>query len=152
MNYNSTRDSSCKVTAAQAIAQGISHEGGLFVPETLPVLTREDLQAMVGMSYNEKAKAVLSRFLTDFTKEELDYCVDSAYNDRKFDSANISELAKVGDSAYLLELWHGPTCAFKDMALQLLPYLMTTSARKTALDKEIVVLVATSGDTGKASL
>lgn len=72
MNYNSTRDSSCKVTAAQAIAQGISHEGGLFVPETLPVLTREDLQAMVGMSYNEKAKAVLSRFLTDFTKEELE--------------------------------------------------------------------------------
>ncbi|MDY2712552.1 MAG: threonine synthase, partial [Candidatus Faecivivens sp.] len=152
MNYNSTRDSSCKVTAAQAIAQGISHEGGLFVPETLPVLTREDLQAMVGMSYNEKAKAVLSRFLTDFTKEELDYCVDSAYNDRKFDSANISELAKVGDSAYLLELWHGPTCAFKDMALQLLPYLMTISARKTAPDKEIVVLVATSGDTGKAAL
>ena len=152
MNYNSTRDSSCKVTAAQAIAQGLSHEGGLFVPETLPVLTREDLQAMVGMSYNEKAKAVLSRFLTDFTKEELDYCVDSAYNDRKFDSANISELAKVGDSAYLLELWHGPTCAFKDMALQLLPYLMTTSARKTAPDKEIVVLVATSGDTGKAAL
>ena len=152
MNYNSTRDSGCIVTAAQAIAQGISQEGGLFVPETLPVLSREDLEKMVGMSYNEKAKMVLSRFLTDFTSEELDYCVDNVYNDRKFDSANISEISRVGESAYLLELWHGPTCAFKDMALQLLPYLMTTSSRKTAPDKEIVVLVATSGDTGKAAL
>lgn len=152
MNYNSTRDSGCIVTAAQAIAQGISQEGGLFVPETLPVLSREDLEKMIGMSYNEKAKMILSRFLTDFTSEELDYCVDSAYNDRKFDSANISEISRVGDSAYLLELWHGPTCAFKDMALQLLPFLMTTSSRKTAPDKEIVVLVATSGDTGKAAL
>ena len=152
MNYNSTRDSGCIVTAAQAIAQGISQEGGLFVPETLPVLSREDLEKMVGMSYNEKAKMVLSRFLTDFTSEELDYCVDNAYNDRKFDSANVSEISRVGESAYLLELWHGPTCAFKDMALQLLPYLMTTSSRKTAPDKEIVVLVATSGDTGKAAL
>lgn len=152
MNYNSTRNSGCVVTAAQAIAQGISQEGGLFVPETLPGLSREDLEKMIGMSYNEKAKMVLSRFLTDFTSEELDYCVDSAYNDRKFDSANISEISRVGDSAYLLELWHGPTCAFKDMALQLLPYLVTTSSRKIAPDKEIVVLVATSGDTGKAAL
>ena len=152
MYYNSTRNSGCVVTAAQAIAQGISQEGGLFVPETLPGLSREDLEKMIGMSYNEKAKMVLSRFLTDFTSEELDYCVDSAYNDRKFDSANISEISRVGDSAYLLELWHGPTCAFKDMALQLLPYLVTTSSRKTAPDKEIVVLVATSGDTGKAAL
>lgn len=152
MMYNSTRNSAEKVTAAQAIAQGISQEGGLFVPETLPELTREDLKGMLGMSYNEKAKAVLSRFLTDFTAEELDYCVDNAYTDRKFDSANISEISRVGESAYLLELWHGPTCAFKDMALQLLPYLMTTSSRKTAPDKEIVVLVATSGDTGKAAL
>ena len=152
MNYNSTRNSGCVVTAAQAIAQGISQEGGLFVPETLPGLSREDLEKMIGMSYNEKAKMVLSRFLTDFTSEELDYCVDSAYNDRKFDSANISEISRVGDSAYLLELWHGPTCAFKDMALQLLPYLVTTSSRKTAPDKEIVVLVVTSGDTGKAAL
>jgi threonine synthase len=152
MYYNSTRNSAEKVTAAQAIAQGISQEGGLFVPETLPQLTRDDLNAMIGMSYNQKAKAVLSRFLTDFTADELDYCVDSAYNDRKFDSADISEIAKVGESAYLLELWHGPTCAFKDMALQLLPYLVTTSSRKTAPDQEIVVLVATSGDTGKAAL
>ncbi len=152
MIYNSTRNSSEKVTAAQAIAQGISREGGLFVPETLPELTRDDLKGMLGMSYNEKAKAVLARFLTDFTAEELDYCVDHAYTDRKFDSANISEISRVGESAYLLELWHGPTCAFKDMALQLLPYLMTTSSRKTAPDREIVVLVATSGDTGKAAL
>ena len=152
MYYLSTRNSNCKVTAAQAITQGISSEGGLFVPETLPKITLDDLSAMVGTSYNDKAKTVLSKFLTDFTEEELNYCVDSAYTDQKFDTKDISEIAKVGDQAYLLELWHGPTCAFKDMALQLLPYLLTTSAKKTAPDKEIVVLVATSGDTGKAAL
>ena len=152
MYYNSTRNSGCKVTSAEAIAQGISKEGGLFVPETLPQFTLDDIASMVSLSYNEKAKKVLSKFLTDFTKEELDYCVDNAYTDKKFDSENISEIAKVGEKAYLLELWHGPTCAFKDMALQLLPYLLTTSANKTVPDKEIVVLVATSGDTGKAAL
>ena len=152
MYYNSTRNSNCKVTSAQAIAQGISSEGGLFVPESLPKFTLEDISSMVGSSYNEKAKVVLSKFLTDFTEEELNYCVDNAYTDKKFDTENISEIAKVGEKAYLLELWHGPTCAFKDMALQLLPYLLTTSANKTVPDKEIVVLVATSGDTGKAAL
>lgn len=152
MYYLSTRNSNCKVTAAQAIAQGISREGGLFVPENLPKISLDDISAMLGTSYNDKAKTVLSKFLTDFTEEELNYCVDSAYTDKKFDTANISEIAKVGEQAYLLELWHGPTCAFKDMALQLLPYLLTTSAKKTAPDKEIVVLVATSGDTGKAAL
>ena len=109
MYYNSTRNSAEKVTAAQAIAQGISQEGGLFVPETLPELTKEDLTSMLGMSYNEKAKAVLSRFLTDFTPEELDYCVDNAYTDRKFDSANISEISRVGDSAYLYQQLPRPT-------------------------------------------
>lgn len=152
MYYLSTRNSNCKVTAAQAIAQGISNEGGLFVPESLPKISLDDISAMVGTSYNDKAKTVLSKFLTDFSEEELNHCVDSAYTDKKFDTANISEIAKVGERAYLLELWHGPTCAFKDMALQLLPYLLTTSAKKTAPDKEIVVLVATSGDTGKAAL
>ena len=152
MYYLSTRNSNCKVTAAQAIAQGISNEGGLFVPESLPKISLDDISAMVGTSYNDKAKTVLSKFLTDFSEEELNHCVDSAYTDKKFDTANISEIAKVGERAYLLELWHGPTCAFKDMALQLLPYLLTTSAKKTAPGKEIVVLVATSGDTGKAAL
>ena len=95
MYYNSTRNSGCKVTSAEAIAQGISKEGGLFVPETLPKFTLDDISSMVSLSYNEKAKKVLSKFLTDFTKEELDYCVDNAYTDKKFDSENISEIAKV---------------------------------------------------------
>lgn len=152
MYYNSTRDNSCRVTAAQAISRGISSEGGLFVPEAFPQLSMDELQGLVGKSYNEKAKAVLSKFLTDFSAEELANCVDCAYTAEKFDSGNISEIAKVGEYAYLLELWHGPTCAFKDMALQLLPHLLTVSAEKTVPGKEIVVLVATSGDTGKAAL
>ena len=152
MYYNSTRDNSCRVTAAQAISRGISSEGGLFVPEAFPQLSMDELQGLVGKSYNEKAKAVLSKFLTDISAEELANCVDCAYTTEKFDSGNISEIAKVGEHAYLLELWHGPTCAFKDMALQLLPHLLTVSAEKTVPGKEIVVLVATSGDTGKAAL
>lgn len=152
MYYNSTRDNSCRVTAAQAISRGISSEGGLFVPEAFPQLSMDELQGLVGKSYNGKAKAVLSKFLTDFSAEELANCVDCAYTTEKFDSGNISEIAKVGEHAYLLELWHGPTCAFKDMALQLLPHLLTVSAEKTVPGKEIVVLVATSGDTGKAAL
>ncbi len=152
MYYNSTRDNSCRITAAQAISRGISSEGGLFVPEAFPQLSMDELQGLVGKSYNEKAKAVLSKFLTDFSAEELANCVDCAYTTEKFDSGNISEIAKVGEHAYLLELWHGPTCAFKDMALQLLPHLLTVSAEKTVPGKEIVVLVATSGDTGKAAL
>lgn len=152
MYYNSTRDNSCRVTAAQAISRGISSEGGLFVPEAFPQLSMDELQGLVGKNYNEKAKAVLSKFLTDFSAEELANCVDCAYTTEKFDSGNISEIAKVGEHAYLLELWHGPTCAFKDMALQLLPHLLTVSAEKTVPGKEIVVLVATSGDTGKAAL
>lgn len=152
MYYNSTRDNSCRVTAAQAISRGISSEGGLFVPEAFPQLSMDEPQGLVGKSYNEKAKAVLSKFLTDFSAEELANCVDCAYTTEKFDSGNISEIAKVGEHAYLLELWHGPTCAFKDMALQLLPHLLTVSAEKTVPGKEIVVLVATSGDTGKAAL
>ena len=152
MNYQSTRDRSAKVSAAGAIVQGISHEGGLFVPETLPVFTPEELQSLVGLSYNEKARAVLSRFLTDFTPDEIAHCVDGAYNTRSFDTPGISAISKVGDNRYLLELWHGPTCAFKDMALQLLPYLMKVSMDKAAPGTEVVVLVATSGDTGKAAL
>ena len=152
MNYQSTRDRSAKVSAARAIVQGISHEGGLFVPETLPVLTPEELEGLVGLSYNEKAKAVLSRFLTDFTPDEIAHCVDGAYNTRSFDTHDIAEISKVGERSYFLELWHGPTCAFKDMALQLLPYLMKVSMDKEAPGTEVVVLVATSGDTGKAAL
>jgi len=152
MEYKSTRDSSLRLSASAVITNGISKDGGLFVPETLPVLTAADIDSLAGKSYVERAKFVLGGFLTDFTKEELDYCVENAYNDKKFDSNNIAEISHLFDGTYMLELWHGPTCAFKDMALQLLPYLLTTSAKKVAADQEIVILVATSGDTGKAAL
>ncbi len=152
MQYKSTRDSSLRLEASQVITNGISKDGGLYVPQSLPTLTPSDIDTLATKSYVERAKFVLGKFLTDFTQAELDYCVENAYNDRKFDSNNIAEIAHLFDGTYLLELWHGPTCAFKDMALQLLPYLLTTSAKKVAADREIVILVATSGDTGKAAL
>lgn len=152
MLYTSTRDKSIKVTASQAIARGISEEGGLFVPCELPQFSVEKISSMVSMSYIERAKTVLKEFLTDFTEEELDYCVSGAYSADKFSSAKIAPTVNIAGNKNILELWHGPTCAFKDMALQLLPYLMTVSAKKTADGKTIVILVATSGDTGKAAL
>ena len=152
MQYLSTRDSKCRVESTQAISRGISAEGGLFVPETLPSITLNTIQSMTGMSYVERAKYVLSLFLTDFTPEEIAYCAENAYTTEKFGSDKIAQISKVEPGEYLLELWHGPTCAFKDMALQILPYLLTTSAKKAAAGKEIVILVATSGDTGKAAL
>lgn len=152
MLYTSTRDKSIKVTAAQAIAQGISEEGGLFVPCELPKFDARKISSMVSMSYIDRAKTVLKEFLTDFTEEELDYCVNGAYAAEKFSSKKIAPTVNIDGNKNILELWHGPTCAFKDMALQLLPYLMTVSAKKTADGKTIVILVATSGDTGKAAL
>ena len=152
MQYLSTRDSQCRVESTQAISRGISVEGGLFVPETLPAITLDTIQSMTKMSYVERAKYVLSLFLTDFTQEEIAYCAENAYTAEKFGSDQIAQISKVEEGEYLLELWHGPTCAFKDMALQILPYLLTTSAKKAAAGKEIVILVATSGDTGKAAL
>lgn len=152
MYYKSTRDSSVNVTSAQAIAQGISVDGGLFVPSEIPSISMEDIKKLGGMDYRERAKFVFSKFLTDYTKAEIAYCVDGAYNTKNFDSDNIAELAHLFDGTYMLELWHGPTCAFKDMALQILPYLLTTATKKINLDKKVVILVATSGDTGKAAL
>lgn len=152
MLYTSTRDNSIRVTASKAIAQGISEEGGLFVPCELPSFTLEKINAMTAMPYTERAKMVLREFLTDFTEEELTYCVEGAYGNHKFTSEAIAPTVNVQGNENILELWHGPTCAFKDMALQLLPYLMTVSAKKNADGKTIVILVATSGDTGKAAL
>lgn len=152
MLYTSTRDKSIKVSAAQAIAQGISEEGGLFVPCELPHFSIDKIVSMTAMSYIERAKTVLKEFLTDFTDKELDYCVSGAYAAEKFSSTAIAPTVNINGNENILELWHGPTCAFKDMALQLLPYLMTVSAHKTADGKTIVILVATSGDTGKAAL
>lgn len=152
MFYTSTRDKSIKVTASKAIAQGISEEGGLFVPCELPQFSMDKITSMVSMSYIDRAKTVLREFLTDFTEEELNYCVEGAYSAEKFSSKAVAPTVHICGNKNILELWHGPTCAFKDMALQLLPYLMTVSAKKTAEGKTIVILVATSGDTGKAAL
>lgn len=152
MLYTSTRDHSLKVEASVAITEGISKEGGLFVPCEIPALSMDDLKAMIPLSYIDRAKRVLSLYLTDFTKEEIDYCVEGAYSAGKFNSEKVAPLVTLEDSAEILELFRGPTCAFKDMALQLLPYLLTTASKKAAPDKEIVILVATSGDTGKAAL
>ncbi len=153
MEYKSTRNSGLRVSAAQAITQGISAEGGLFVPESLPRLELEDLECLAGKSYNERAIEVLSLFLTDFSDEQLCHCVNLAYTEEKFGDEEITRLVQLGENGpAVLELWHGPTCAFKDMALQLLPHLLTTSARIIRSDSERVILVATSGDTGKAAL
>lgn len=151
MNYKSTRNPNITITSAQAIAQGLSHEGGLFVPETLPEITKSDILALCDKSYAERAFDIFKLFLTDFTDEEIRQCVENAYSDN-FDTENIAEISHLLQGTYILELWHGPTCAFKDMALQILPYLLTVSAKKTIPDKETAILVATSGDTGKAAL
>ena len=152
MFYKSTRNSEVNVSSAQAIAQGISAEGGLFVPSEIPAISMDDIKALGEKSYAERALFVFSKFLTDYTEAEIRYCVDGAYNTKNFDSDNIAEIAHLFDGTYMLELWHGPTCAFKDMALQILPYLLTTAAKKIKLNKKVVILVATSGDTGKAAL
>lgn len=152
MLYKSTRDSSLRVESAEAIAKGISEDGGLFVPESIPTLSMTEIQNLAPLSYGARAAQIFAKYLTDFTPEELQYCTESAYTTKAFDTESIAELAQVQGEAYLLELWHGPTCAFKDMALQILPYFLTTSVKKLHMDKKVVILVATSGDTGKAAL
>lgn len=152
MFYNSTRNSTVKVSSAEAITQGISADGGLFVPESIPEISLDEIKAVGDMSYADRAAFVFSKYLTDFTDAEIHYCTDNAYSTKNFETESIAEIAHLFDGTYMLELWHGPTCAFKDMALQILPYFLTTSAKKINLDKKIVILVATSGDTGKAAL
>lgn len=155
MNYNSTRDKNKVVSASQAIAQGISEEGGLFVPQELPKYSMDDLKAMLETGYRGRAKKIMGDFLSDFTAEEISESVEAAYTAEKFGGENpapISYIESEDKKMSLLELWHGPTCAFKDMALQILPHLLTKSMKKTCDGKEAVILVATSGDTGKAAL
>ncbi|MCD7842447.1 MAG: threonine synthase, partial [Lachnospiraceae bacterium] len=147
--YNSTRNDEERATASQAILKGLAGDGGLFVPERIPALDTP-LASLAGMSYQETAYAVMKLFLTDYTEEELKYCIRSAY-DEKFDTEEIAPLREEA-GVYYLELFHGATIAFKDMALSILPYLMTTAARKNHEEHEIVILTATSGDTGKAAL
>ncbi len=149
MLYVSTRNHEERVTASAAVLQGLAEDGGLFVPEEIPKLDIP-LAKLSGMSYQETAYEVMSRFLTDYSRDELWDCIIKAY-DGKFDTKEIAPLKKAGGAHYL-ELFHGRTVAFKDMALSILPYLLTTAARKNRVGNEIVILTATSGDTGKAAL
>ncbi|MDF2538356.1 MAG: hypothetical protein K0S76_1377 [Herbinix sp.] len=147
--YKSTRDSGNRVLASQAVLQGLSADGGLFVPENIPVLEKS-MDELSGLDYRELAYEVMKLYLTDYTEDELKDCIKKAYDD-KFDTPEIAPLIKIGQ-AYYLELFHGATIAFKDMALSVLPHLLTTAAKKNNVQEEIVILTATSGDTGKAAL
>ncbi len=149
LQYKSTRSQTETVTASQAILKGLASDGGLFVPTSIPKLS-VSLEELSKMSYKETAYVVMKEFLTDFTEEELKSCIDRAY-DSKFDTEEIAPLVKA-EGAYYLELFHGATIAFKDMALSILPHLLTTSAKKNNVKNDIVILTATSGDTGKAAL
>ena len=147
--YKSTRGNGETVTASQAILKGLADDGGLFVPTQVPALD-VPMEKLAEMSYQEVAYEVMSRFFSDFTEEELKHCINSAY-DSKFDTKEIAPIREA-DGAFYLELFHGATIAFKDMALSILPHLMITSARKNQIKNDIVILTATSGDTGKAAL
>ena len=151
MNYFSTRDHQHIVSAAQAIACGLAPDGGLFVPETLPEVSAQQLQALCGMTYQQRAVEIMRPFLSEFSDEELTHFTAAAYGDQ-FDDAAVAPLRRLDDTTAFLELWHGPTCAFKDMALQILPYLLTASLKKCGEQRQVCILVATSGDTGKAAL
>ena len=147
--YRSTRGAESSVPASRAILNGLAQDGGLYVPEQFPHL-ENTLEELAEMDYRELAYAVMRLFLSDYTEEELRYCIDNAY-DEKFDVPEIAPIRKA-DGAYFLELFHGKTIAFKDMALSILPYLMTTAARKNHIKNQICILTATSGDTGKAAM
>ena len=147
--YNSTRSNGTPVKASEAILKGLSDDGGLFVPDRIPALDKS-LKELSGLTYKEVAYEVMKLFLTDFTEEELKQCINNAY-DSKFDTEVIAPLVEA-EGAYYLELFHGATIAFKDMALSILPHLLITSAKKNQVKNEIVILTATSGDTGKAAL
>ena len=150
MNYRSTRDTNLSLTAAETIAQGLSHEGGLFVPESVPQISAGFLTQLRSMNYAERSAAVMKLFLSDFTADELADYTKAAY--ANFYTENAAPVNRLDENTSFMELWHGPTCAFKDIALQILPYLLTASLRKTNESKKVCILVATSGDTGKAAL
>ncbi len=141
-----------RVSSAHAIMTGIAPDGGLFVPCEIPKLRTADFPELAKMPYSVLAARILSMYLTDYSYDELQDCADSAYSKEKFGSDSVAPVYKLNDTAYVLELWHGPTCAFKDMALQILPHLLTRAVKKSGEKKDILILVATSGDTGKAAL
>ena len=150
MHYVSTRDASLRYSAAHAIEQGLSRDGGLFLPEKFPGLP--DLEQLRKMNYRQRAAAIMGLFLEDFTAQELELYADRAYGGEKFDCPEVAPVVSLHHKTHVLELWHGPTCAFKDMALQMLPHLLTASMKKNGEEKTVCILVATSGDTGKAAL
>lgn len=150
--YLSTRGQVERMTSAQAIAQGIAPDGGLFVPEAIPCVDETFIATLCSLCYQDRAAAILQLFLTDYTEAELKSCVAGAYGSGKFSSPAVAPVVKVGEQTVALELWHGPTSAFKDMALQLLPRLLSCALKKIGEQAQIVILVATSGDTGKAAL
>lgn len=150
--YESTRGHKEAIPSAEAIKKGISPDGGLYVPQRLSPLTLKEISQLADMTYTQRAVAILERFLEDFSHEELMDCVNQAYDSEKFSNPSIAPVVMLNENLYLLELWHGPTCAFKDMALQILPRFLVKSMKKTGESSEIVILVATSGDTGKAAL
>lgn len=152
MEYISTRGNYRSVEAAEAILKGMVPAGGLFVPEKIPVFTQNEIFQMEDLSYQKIAIQVLKKFLTDYSQQELEEAVGGAYNSQKFPADRITPYHKLKDGMYILELWHGPTAAFKDIALQVMPYLLVQAVAKGSIDREIVILVATSGDTGKAAL
>lgn len=152
MFYESTRGGQKSVLSAEAIKKGIASDGGLFVPEAKVKLGTEEISKLTGMNYRERAVFILKQYLDDYSLEELSDCVNSAYTSSKFGSEDITPIVKINENVHVLELWHGPTCAFKDMALQILPHFMVKAMKKTNEKSEIVILVATSGDTGKAAL
>ena len=151
MKYSSTRGKAEVCGSAEAIIKGLAADGGLFVPEAFPQITLQEIEAMVPLSYEERAVQVLSLFLTDYSQEELQGCVSRAYGSGKFDTEKRAPVNSMEDF-HVLELWHGPTSAFKDMALQLLPQLLGTALPKCGIKDKVLILVATSGDTGKAAL
>ncbi|WP_449240296.1 threonine synthase [Desulfoscipio gibsoniae] len=152
MLYTSTRGEYGPLPAAEAIKLGIAPDSGLFVPTERVMMSMKDIQDMVGMSYQQRADKILGPYLTDFASNEIRCSIDHAYNANSFDHPEVAPLAELDTRLSVLELWHGPTCAFKDMALQILPHLLVTSMQKTGESAGILILVATSGDTGKAAL
>ena len=152
MKYFSTRDTSLKLDSAQAIVRGLSKDGGLFCPDGIPKITDDEKKFLISATYRERAAFVLGKFLTDFSEEELNSFCEKAYSTEKFDTPACAPVHMLDEKLAILELWHGPTCAFKDMALQMLPYLLSASLKKTGEKRCAAILVATSGDTGKAAL
>ncbi|MDD6189773.1 MAG: threonine synthase [Clostridiales bacterium] len=151
MRYVSTRDKKLNMTAAQAIATGLSRDGGLFTPESFPIVSMAEIGELCKADYRARAVKIMKLFLDEFSEEEIAGFAAKAYSDN-YDTADSAPLRKLDDKTAFLELWHGPTCAFKDMALQMLPHLLTASLKKTGETRQVCILVATSGDTGKAAL